>query len=340
MKLTRPWISGLVMGLVLALLPGCVIIPISMGDPEYREVVLRPAQKWFASKVLVVDLDGELNSMGSDGLFGTPNRLADLDEQLTLAEKDHAIKAVVLRINSPGGGVTASDLMHRRVQKYREKTGVPVYVAMMDVAASGGYYVAMAANKVYAAPTSITGSIGVIAIFPEGQDLLNKIGIQVLVVKSGNLKDSGSLFRHMTREEQEVFQKMVMDMYNRFVEVVNKGRPNLTPERVRELADGRVYTAQQAFEAGLVDGVAYLDDVIDRAQEAGGVSGSRVVTYSRSRGRARSLYATAPPLPTTSAGWLDSAQPPRSSSTQINLLNVEAGKLAARQPVFQYLWIP
>jgi protease-4 len=330
----------MILACALLFLPGCVIIPISFSDPEYREIELRPAKKWFASKVLLVDLDGALNSMGSDGLFGTPNRLADLDEQLTLAEKDHAIKAVVLRINSPGGSVTASDLMHRRVQKYRDKTGVPVYVAMMDVAASGGYYVAMAGNKVYASPTSITGSIGVIAIFPEGQDLLNKIGIQVLVVKSGTLKDSGSIFRHMNSEEQEVFQKIVADLYERFLEVVNKGRPNLTPARVRELADGRVYTARQALEAGLVDGVAYLEEVIDRAEEAGGVSGSRVVTYSRSRGRARSMYATAPPLPETSAGWLDAAQPPRSSSTQINLLNVETGKLAARQPVFQYLWIP
>lgn len=340
MRLSRSWSFGIVVALMLALLPGCVIIPISFSDPEYREVELRAAKRWFAPKVLVVDLDGTLNSMGSDGLFGTPNRLADLDEQLTLAERDRAIKAVVLRINSPGGGVTASDLMHRRIQSYRNKTGVPVYVAMMDVAASGGYYVAMAANKVYAAPTSITGSIGVIAVFPEGQDLLNKIGIQVLVVKSGTLKDSGSIFRHMTPEEQEVFQKMVTDMYERFLEVVNKGRPNLTPARVRELADGRVYTARQAFEAGLVDGVAYLEEVIDRAEEAAAVWGSRVVTYSRSRARMRSMYATAPPPPETSAGWLDAAQPPRSSSTQINLLNVEAGKLAARQPVFQYLWIP
>ncbi len=321
-------------------LPGCIIIPITGFSPELREVTLRPGG-WFAPRVLMIDVDGAISMSGGGGLFGSTNTVAEIDEQLKLVEKDSSIKSVVLKVNSPGGGVTASDILYRRISKFREKSKKPVYVSMTDIGASGAYYISMAANKVYACPTTITGSIGVIAIFPEGESLLNKIGVQFAVVKSGQFKDMGSLFRHMKPEEQEILQKLVTSMYDRFVEVVSKGRPNLATDKIKELADGRVYTAQQAYSDGLIDGLAYPDEVIDKAEEAAGISHAKVIAYRRFGTGAASIYAQASAGEANARGsWLQNLAKPAPTSTNVNLINLGGDPTRGYDSYFQYLWIP
>lgn len=323
-------------------LPGCVIIPFGSFSPELREVTIRPGG-WFASKVAVIDVDGVISSRGG-GMFGPANLVSEIDEELKLIEHDGSVKAVVLRVNSPGGGVTASDLLYRRLSQFREKRNIPVYASMMDMAASGGYYVSMAADKVFASPTTVTGSIGVIAVFPEGESLLSKIGLNFSVIKSGDFKDIGSLFRHMKPEERELLQKVVLSMYDRFVEVVSKGRPNLTEDRIRELADGRIYTAEQAHASGLVDGIAYIDEVVEKVEVEAGIRHARIVTYRRWSSGGASLFAQTPQQDYSAggSGWLNSLRgnsPP--SNTQINLLNVgDSPTRGDMHSYFHYLWVP
>lgn len=327
--------------LVAPFLTGCIaIIPLFPSTPGLREVTVRPATQAFSGKVLMIDISGTITSTGSGGLFGSPNVLAEVDEQLLMAADDSSIKAVVLRINSPGGGVTATDMLYRQIQKFKEKTKLPIYVSMMDMAASGGYYLAMTADKVYATPTSITGSIGVIAIFPEGEGLMDKIGVEVTVVKSGKMKDMGSFFRKMNSEDQKLLQALIDDMYGKFVDVVAKGRPNLPREKIKELADGRIYTATQAKEAGLIDDLAYLDEVIDKAEEAGGTSGARVVMYRRSSSYESSLYATAADL-NADMESKSTASGRQQPSTQVNLVNVggQTGDML-NGALFQYRFVP
>jgi len=330
-----------VLAIATLVLPGCIIIPIGSFSPELREVTVRPGG-WWASKILLVDVDGVISASGGGGMFGPANMVAEIDEQLKIAKSDGAIKAVILRVNSPGGGVTASDLLYRRLSQFREEAKIPVYACMMDIAASGGYYVSMAADKVYASPTSVTGSIGVIAVFPEGEGLLNKIGVNFTVIKSGDFKDMGSLFRHMNSEEREILQKVILSMYDRFVEVVSKGRPDLPPDKIRELADGRVYTAQQALSDGLIDGIAYIDEVVDKAEEDAGIRNAKVIAYRRWRAGATSLYAqSSPDSYAAGAGWLDSIRNGTTpSTTQVNLINVSGTSAGDLKSYFHYLWIP
>jgi len=334
------------------LVQACVIIPIMPFSSELREVELRPSTRLFPKKILLVDIEGFLSTRDEGGLFGGPSMIASLDDQLNRAKKDSQIKAVVLRINSPGGTVTASDMMYRRVLKFREETSIPVYVAMMDLTASGGYYIAMAADALYAEPTSIVGSISVVAFFPEGEDLMNKIGIRVAAIKSGEMKDIGSIFRHMKPEEQKILQGIVSDMHDQFVSVVEKGRPKLSPEKIRSLADGRVFTAKRAAEEGLIDGVARLDEVIEKAEIAAGTHGARVVAYRRGRASAASIYATSAdvsPEAGSGSAWNSNAAGPLGARTgagamgapaQVNLINIDAAGRRPTQPGFHYYWMP
>ncbi len=330
-------------------LSGCVIIPIMPPSQDLREVTVRPGKGLAPKKILLMDIEGTIRSQGGGGFFGGPGMLADLDEQLKHAAQDHSIKAIVLRVNSPGGGVTATDMIYKRFIKFREETDIPIYVAMMDMAASGGYYISMAADKIYATPTSLTGSIGVIAFFPEGEGLMSKIGVRVEAVKSGASKDAGSLFRRMTAEERQIFEGIINSMFERFLEAVEQGRPALAPEKIRELADGRVYTAPQALEAGLIDGVAYLDEVLDTAGRENGAKHAKVVAYRRGWGAVASIYETSAEASASAARreahpaapWAG-APDAAGRNLQVNLLNLQnpLESAAPHSPVFQYLWVP
>src|SRR5205823_7348630 len=187
----------------------------------------------------------------SSGLFGSgENPMSLFRERLDAAAEDCHVKAVVLRINSPGGAVTGSDIMYQEVLNFRQDTGKPVVACMMDVAASGAYYIAMGCDKVYAHPTTVTGSIGVIMSLYNASGLFIKLGVSSEPIKSGPNKDIGNPGRPMTDEERAILQGMVNGFYDQFVKVVVRGR-SLPEPQVRALADGRVYTGIEAKRLGL-----------------------------------------------------------------------------------------
>jgi len=186
-------------------------------------------------------------------------------------EKDPRIKAVILRIDSPGGGVAASQEIYDAIKRLREK-GKPVVASMGAVAASGGYYIACAADKIVAEPGSVTGSIGVIIEMAGVEELLNKIGIRVEVIKSGKHKDIGSPFRPMTDEERKLLKGVVMDIYDQFVEAVSESR-HLPIDSVKALADGRLFSGRQALKLGLVDTLGGEKVAVEIAKQMAGIKG-------------------------------------------------------------------
>jgi protease-4 len=253
-------------------------------------------------KIAVVRIDGVL----MDGLNGFAQK------QIEAAALDSGVKAVVLRINSPGGTITASDDLHRRITELRDgnpekKTAAkPLVVSMASIAASGGYYLAMPAPTLVAERTTITGSIGVYAALPNAVELSKKVGFSMNVIKAGQVKDSGSPFHEMTEHERQLWQDMVDQSYLQFIQVVEQGRPQLKGKLQEDIvidvtrpirdakaashhvqyrryrADGGIFTAAEAKQFGLVDEIGYLNDAIKLARQAAHLGdNSRVVTYER-----------------------------------------------------------
>jgi protease-4 len=213
-------------------------------------------------------------------------------ESLQKAEKDPSVAAVILRINSPGGTVTASDIIHHDISEFRKRTRLPVHACIMGIGASGGYYVASAADRITAHPTAITGSIGVILMKFNLEGLMGKIGVEEQTVKSGDKKDIMSPFRKATPEEVKLGQEIIDQLYGRFLDVV-MSRPgnSLTRDELKKVADGRIFTAGQALEARLIDRSGYLDDVIADLRKQVGDDKARVVTYFRPGSYKGSIHA-------------------------------------------------
>ena len=202
-------------------------------------------------------------------------------EFLKRCGKDDSVKAVVLRINSGGGGVAPSQEIYEEVRKLKEKK--PVVCSMGSVAASGGYYIASAAHRIFANPGTMTGSIGVKMPFMSMKDLMEKIGIRGMTIKSGEFKDVGSPLREMSQQEQQVLQAVVDNVHMQFVNAVAAGR-NLSPEEVMPVADGRIMTGEQALALGLVDEMGNLEDAVRYAAARGGIKGEpRIISPPRSR---------------------------------------------------------
>jgi protease-4 len=232
------------------------------------------------------------------------------------------VKALIVRINSPGGTITASDILYHELLAFKTRKKVPVIAAIMDVGASGGYYAALAADTIVVNPTTITGSIGVVMVTVNAQGLLEKIGVTPLAIKSGPMKDAGSPFRSLTDAERAVFQGIIDDMYGRFVGLIARSR-KMPEDRVRAFADGRVYTADEALELGLVDRIAYLEDVVALAKERAGLAEAKVIMYHRPKEYRANIYSATP-----------------SASTAESTLAQFAAALGGGGPRFLYLWWP
>ena len=277
-------------------------------------------------KIVLMDLSGIITEEEKAGAFITePSLVARMKEEIEKASQDPAVKAVVLRINSPGGTVTASDILYHELDRFKKRTGKKVIASIMDLGASGGYYVAVSADKIIAHPTTVTGSIGVIMLNVNVEGLLEKIGVAGTAIKSGDKKDMGSPFRSMTDEERKIFQGVIDQMYDRFVSVVATGRKNLTMDQVKKISDGRIYTAQQALELGLVDSIGYLDDAIELAKAESGLMQARVVLYYRPGAYKDNVYSRMP-----------SDMPPT-----VNIVNVDVRSFVQPGvPRFMYLWAP
>ncbi len=206
----------------------------------------------------------------------------DIIDELKEYEDDDSVKAVVLRINSPGGGVAPSQEIFRVVKRISEQKHV--VTSMGSLAASGGYYIAAPSSSIVANPGTLTGSIGVIMEIPNIESLMDKVGIKTQVIKSGELKDMGSVFREMSEKDRTVLQAIIDDVYEQFVRDVAESR-DMPVAEVRELADGRILTGSQALVAGLVDEIGGLDDAIDLAAELAGIEGEpEVVTIEEEKG--------------------------------------------------------
>ena len=313
---------------VLATMTGCMTSSLFPKTSPLQEVVLSGEGR---DKVLLIEISGILTSAKPSGVldrfFDRLSLPARFKEELTKAADDEDVKAIVLRIKSPGGTVTASDILYHEIQELKKTRKVPIIASIMDLGTSGGYYVAMAADWVVAHPSSVTGSLGVIMLTLNASGLMEKIGVRADAVTSGPHKDMGSPFRTMTEQDRAIFQGVIDSFYSRFLRVIEQGRPNLKPETVRQLADGRIYSATQAKDHGLVDTIGYLDDALELAKKDAGIEEARVVIYQRAGGYHPNIYAQGPGG-MGRADWIFPKLDP------VSLL------LAGGTPAFMYLWLP
>jgi protease-4 len=324
-----PMLSKL-MPFVLLLVAGCgmpsfLITPVGNTSTLEESVV---EEGKGSGKIAIIELEGMLANMKSGGLFApTENKMSLFVQQLEKAAKDSSVKAVVLRVNSPGGTVTATDTMYQLIQRFKKETHKPVIASTQEVAASGGYYVACAADKIVAHPTSVVGSIGVIFYTFDASGTMSKIGLRSEAIKSAPMKDIGSPFRPSTAEERAVMQGMVDEYYGRFKEVVVANRPIKDAPTLKLVSDGRVFSGAQCVELGLADQTGMLSDAIELARKMAKAPGAEVVLYKRPYGYTGSIYASSElPAPT--------AQGPSS-------LNVELPGARSFLPTgFYYVWEP
>jgi protease-4 len=233
-------------------------------------------------KILLIPVTGLISDMPKKGVLRTsPSLVEQVVLQLNKAEKDKQIKAVLLKINSPGGTITASDLLYHEIMSFKEKTGAKIIISMMDIAASGAYYMSLPADKIIAHPTSVTGSVGVIFLQPRVTGLMDKLGLGVDVKKFGKNKDMGSPFRESSEEEQKLLQKAVNDFGERFIRLVQKHR-KLDQRALTEIASARIFLADDALKLGLVDNIGYLSDAVKESKKLANVSDdARVIVYRR-----------------------------------------------------------
>ena len=313
--------------MVLLLATGCSLVNIEL-TPRIKPLEERTVEGSGRTKILLTDISGFLSEEGSSPtlVIGAPPPrvplLVRLREELQKAEDDQSVKAMIIRINSTGGTVTASDIMFKEIDLFKKKAKIPVFAVMMDVAASGGYYVALAADTIVAHPTSVTGSIGVIMLTLNAEGLLQKIGVTTAAFKSGERKDMGSPFRALTDEERKIFQSVIDGLYGQFLARLVESR-KLPLDTARTIADGRIYTAQQALELKLIDQIGYMDDVLKLARQKIGVDEARVVVYHRPADYRATYYARA-----------------ESSSGGLDVTATQLASLIGGGPRFLYLWLP
>jgi protease-4 len=296
-----------------------------LGKDKIQEVVLLEGAG--PDKILMIDISGTIASTVETGF---PAREGDLVSRvyarLRRAARDPLVKGVILRLDTPGGEVTASDIVYHEVLRYKELSHRPVVGLMMGVAASGGYYIASACDRIIAHPTAVTGSIGVISVFPDAHELMAKVGVKVNVIKSRDFKDAGGPFREMTAEERRVFQGLIDEYYETFLGVVLKGRRGtVSMEQLRALADGRVWTARQALDLKLVDGLGYFEDAFREAERLAGTRNASLVSYTYFPKSESNIYAAAPSSPALGL-------PAAGRAAETLLASLKSG--------FYYLWLP
>ena len=226
------------------------------------------------TKIAVITVEGIIHG----------GQAEDVSRQLKVAQRDERVKALIVRVNSPGGTISGSDQIYKEILKYRQEEKKPVIAFMQGVAASGGYYTSVACEKIIAEPTTITGSIGVISLYFVVQELLeDKLGILPVVVKSGLKKDWPSSFQAPTEEQLQYLQeKLISPAYERFVDIVAEGRKgSLTVDEIRQLADGGIFGAQEALDEKLIDKIGYLDEAIELVKSLAGIEKAQVVEYRK-----------------------------------------------------------
>jgi len=315
-----------------ALLVGCgtpsfLVTPVANTN-QLTETEVMGGRGLFPPKVAIVEVEGMLvNAKSSALLQPTENPVSLFTQELNAAAADDSVKAIVLRVNSPGGTVSSSDAMYQILKRFKEKTHKPVVASAQEVAASGAYYVSCGADKIIAQPTSIVGSIGVIFETYNLEGTMSKLGVRPGAFKSAAHKDIGSPFRSATEEEQQIMQGMVDEYYARFKQVVTSNRPvPVTDETFKMITDGRVFSGQRAAELGLVDQTGLLEDAVTLAKQLANVPNAKVIAYKRPYGYGGSIYA------------LNETPTPQADSHVMQLQLPEAATMLPSG--FYYLWKP
>lgn len=329
-------VSGLVLAASLAggCLPNRVVLDLAGSDGKLaeREVM---SDAGGGSKIAMIDVDGLLShAPGPAIIAGSGNTVDELVSRLDKAEKDTSVRAVILRINSPGGTVAASDTMYREIMGFRERSRKPVVVSMAEIATSGGYYIALAADRIIAQPSSITGSIGVLIQTVNFSKGMAMIGIEGRAVTSGANKDLANPLAPVREEQYRVLQGTVDEFYGAFRALVAERRTGIDAARLDEIADGRVFTGMTALREGLVDANGGLREAFAEAKSLAGVERARLVKYHIEGRVPASPYATA------SAPDHSPAAAGVGAGTQVNLVQVNIDRAMLPSAGFYYLWTP
>ncbi len=319
---------------ILALLAGCkhpvkVITDdrVTVNTPSSRSqqpLTVIPVQGGNERRIALVDVDGLLLNQPFTGLYSEgENPVALFREKLEGIAASGCYAAVVLRINSPGGGVTASDVMWHDLQEFKARTHLPVIACFMDVGAGGAYYLATAADQIVAHPTTITGGIGVILNLYNLEDAMAQFNVVGTPIKAGDNIDLGTPITPQSEESRAILQKMADEFHARFRRIVSQSRPQLGAAPA-DVFDGRVFTAEQALSLHLIDSIGYLDQAVDMARQMGGAPGASLVVLHRKNDGARTPYDVTANVPLQS-GLLPLSMP---------------GLERSRLPTFLYLWQP
>jgi protease-4 len=277
-------------------------------------------------KIAIIDIDGSFANRRKHGWMRTgDNPVSVFIEKLDKASADPDVKAVVLRLNSPGGTVSASDIMYHSLREFKRETSKPVVACVLGLGCSGAYYLACGCDGIMAQPSSVTGNIGTVFQTFSVAGTMEKIGIKAVTIKSGQLKDIASPLHDLSAEERKVLEGIIEELSQQFLTVVRQGRKTIERQKLRELADGRVFTAKEALQEGLIDKIGYLSDGIKWAKEMAGVEKTQVVIYHRPLGYKPNAYGSA----TVNAGALGP------------LINVDLPDwLTSSTAQFLYLWQP
>ncbi len=294
----------------------------TISDPgALHEVAVPPCQEPTGAKIALIDVDGLLVNFNRVGAYSLgENPVAAFQEKLTAAAANPEVKAVVLRINSPGGGVAAAELMGRSLADFRRECHKPVVACLLDLGTGGGYYLASGCDRILAIPAAVVGGIGVKLNLYYLEIAMEQQNVFGAPVKSGERIDMGTPTRKMTAEEKTMLTSMAREYHENFKQVVLQNRPRLTAQA--DVFDGRVMTASRAAEAGLIDGVGFLPDAIEQARQLAGLGPANVVMYSRCVSPARTVYDVAPNRPVQG----------------LNMPFSLPGLDRSRLPLFLYLW--
>lgn len=311
--------------------PATFVVGVAPGGRALTATAVQRDGQLGSKHIVIVDVSGLIANADQGGLLSAgENPVAGLTEALGAAASDSRVAAVILRLNTPGGTVTASDMMYREVNRFRKQTGKPVVVLMMDVAASGGYYLACAGDHVIAYPTTITGSIGVVFQTLSVRPALDRIGVRAEALVSGPNKAAGSPLETLSDGQREVLQGLVDTFYADFVAVVRENRRDVDPDTWDQITDGRVFTGKRAYELALVDQLGDVRDAFAKAKELAGVEDADLFVFHRPLDYVATPYAQAPV--SASGSGVD---------TQINLLQVNLDRaLPAGSAGAYYLWRP
>jgi protease-4 len=320
----------IILVLVSTLATGCIFVStkglLSRGPQPFEEIVLFGQGK---DKVLFIDIRGLISERKSSKAFQIqvePSMVASVKEQLDMAARDDRVKGILLMINSPGGTVTASDILYNEIMSFKAAKQVKVVALLNGTATSGAYYVAQSADRIFAYPTTVTGSIGVILLNLNLNGLMEKIGVSNATVRSGMYKDLGSPFRKPEKGEKEILQGVVDELYGRFVQVVGENRGALNLSDHPELVDGRIFTARQALSDGLIDQIGYVADAVGWLRDAAAVPDARVIRYQRGGEYRPNMYSYGQDQPV---------------QAEFNIIKLDLeGFLSGVGPTFMYLWMP